>query len=153
MFGGFIKCPLLLRLSSFITRLIINCYNSIDENSARATNERGSIPRRNGLCFPQKHRAPNLPEPCSRFPVRLSDREGITQIQALLSAQQPAGIKQRWVSSSRQQEDEVRMKWEGEKGPRTAPGRPGSPLLPSLTAESDPSGLPALGSPESLGTS
>lgn len=87
---------------------------------------------------------------CDLDSLSLLDREGITQIQALLSAQQPAGIRQRWVSSGRQQQEEVRMNWEGEKPPPphyTVPERPGSPLLPSLTTESDPSGTPRLGLP------
>lgn len=54
---------------------------------------------------------------CDLDSLSLLDREGITQIQALLSAQQPAGIRQRWVSSGRQQQEEVRMNWEGEKPP------------------------------------
>ena len=57
-----------------------------------------------------KARGSQPPKLCSRFPVWLLDREGITQIQALLSAQQPAGIKQRWASSGWQQQEEVRMK-------------------------------------------
>lgn len=86
---------------------------------------------------------------CDLDSLSLLDREGIAQIQALLSAQQPAGIRQRWVSSGRQQQEEIRMKWEGENPPPhyTVPECPGSPLLPSLTTESDPSGTPRLGLP------
>lgn len=35
----------------------------------------------------------------------------------------------------------------GREGPHTVPGHPGSPLLPSLTTESDPSGTLRLGLP------